>query len=104
MGPRKEHMATDSARELDPARARDSGTVAVAVAADPACPACEYVAARAWSDPGTDYCAGVSRALAATELRDVRFPFHFCPAHRALVREGAQRAEEDRPTAPPKPR
>jgi hypothetical protein len=86
-------------REPDRERVRDSGTVAATVAAEPACPACEYADGRAWSDPGADYCAGVSRALAAAELGIVRFPFHFCPAHRALVREETQRAQG---TDPPK--
>jgi hypothetical protein len=69
---------------------KESGTVRAAPAAEPACPACEYARSRAWSDPGADYCAGVARALAATELGRVHFPFDFCRAHRAIVREASQ--------------
>lgn len=70
-----------------------SGTMAAAPAVEPGCPACEY-AAEGWAGPGAAYCAGVAAALAATELRDVRFPFHFCPSHRAMLREATQRAED----------
>jgi hypothetical protein len=45
-------------------------------------------------DPTVAFCAGVARALAATERRVVSFPFHFCRAHRAIVSKKTQEAIE----------
>lgn len=70
-----------------------SDTVAAA-SAEPACPACEYASDLTRVDPTVAFCAGVARALAATERRVVSFPFHFCRAHRAIVSEKTQQAVE----------
>ena len=91
----QEHRGTaDTTMNAPGQRTLDSGTVRAAPAAEPACPACEYAAGWTGSDPGADYCAGAARALAALEHGTVHFPFDFCRAHRALIREGVQRAAE----------
>jgi len=68
-----------------------SDTVPAAVA-EPACPACEYASDLTRVDPTVAFCAGVARALAATERRVVSFPFHFCRDHQAIVRAECARA------------
>jgi hypothetical protein len=76
-------------------RAEHASDTVPAAAAEPACPACEYASdlTRA-GDPTVAFCAGVARALAATERRVVSFPFHFCRTHRAIVCKKTQEAVE----------